>query len=84
MNNSIKYPEAWKFYVKQAKNIKKELDINYLGNYRIPVLNQSGQFIYANTVTELWSKFIESWYKEDLNSESIYSKIQYIANNFNH
>lgn len=84
MSNSIKHPAAWKFYVKQARNIEKESDINHLGKYRIPIPNQSGQFIYANDPAELWSKFIVEWYKADLSSESIYGKIQYIVTKFNH
>ena len=82
MSNSIKHPEAWKFYIQQARNIEKEPNINHLGKYRIPVPNRSEQFIYADGVGILWRKFIESWYKEDINSESIHGKIQYIVTNF--
>lgn len=82
MKNSEAHPEAWRFYTKQARNIEQEEDINHLGNYRIPVPDQSGSFIYAQNVEELWSKFIQSWYKWDLNSPSVYGKIQYIVNTF--
>lgn len=82
MSNSEKHPEAWNFYVEQARNISNELNLNHLGNYRIPKPNRSGDFIYAETVEELWSKFIKSWYNIDINSESVYGKIQYIVQNF--
>lgn len=81
-SNAELYPEAWSFYIDQARNIKEEYDINYLGNYRIPEPNRSGKFIYAQTVEELWGKFIDKWNEPDLNSESIRSKIQYIVNTF--
>jgi len=82
MSNSVKHPEAWKFYIEQARNIENEPDISMLGKYRIPVPNRSGLFIYADTVEELWSRFIKSWYEVDLNSESVYGKIQYIVQHF--
>lgn len=80
--NSELDPEAWNFYIEQARNIKDEPHLNHLGNYRIPEPNKSGYFIYADSVEILWRKFIRIWYKEDINSESLNGKIQYIANNF--
>lgn len=82
ISNSKKYPEAWVFYVEQARNITEESTLNHLGNYRIPKPNQSNDFIYADKVEQLWSKFIRAWFDEDLNSPSIRGKIQYIVNNF--
>lgn len=76
------YPEAWKFYVEHARNISGEPHLNHLGNYRIPEPNQSGNFIYANVVEELWSSFIRKWYEPNLRSESLHGKIQYIVQNF--
>ena len=82
--NDKKHPEAWNFYIKQAKNIS-ETELNYLGNYRIPVPDMSGDFIYTQTVEELWDKFIQSWYRiESLNAPTIKGKIQYIVKNLNH
>ena len=82
--NSIDHPEAWAFFIKQARNIEKEPDINSLGKYRIPEPNQSLNFIYANDPGELWGKFIRIWYAESLNAESLQGRIRYIAHNFNH
>ena len=82
MSNSERYPEAWNFYIEQARNITNEPDLIHLGNYRIPEPNRSGRFIYAYTVESLWCKFIESWYRPDLNSESVYGRIQYIVRTF--
>lgn len=82
MSNAIKHPEAWAFYIEQARNIENEPTINSLGKYRIPVPNKSGQFIYADDAGELWGKFIKEWYTVDLNSESLYGKIQYIVQHF--
>ena len=83
-SNRLKYPEAWKFYEEQARNIMEEDDLNHLGNYRIPVPDQSGNFIYTKSVEDLWSKFIHAWYdpKLGLNSPSVYGKIQYIVEKF--
>lgn len=53
IGNSQKYPEAWKFYEEQARNITGERDLLHMGNYRIPVPNMSGDFIYADTVESL-------------------------------
>jgi hypothetical protein len=84
MSNSEKYPKAWSFFEENARNIVNEETINSLGNYRIPEPNKSGNFIYANSPEKLWLKFIRKWFHEDLNSESLYGKIQYIVNNLNH
>lgn len=84
MSNSVKHPEAWKFYIEQARNIMEEPDLVHMGNYRIPVPDMSGNFIYADSVEVLWSKFIRIWYepKLGLNSPSVYGKIQYIVETF--
>ena len=84
MSNSEKYPEAWAFYIEQARNIMQEPELVHLGNYRIPKPNMSGDFIYAKTVEGLWSQFIQAWYMIDINSHSVYGKIQYIVQNLNH
>lgn len=80
--NSVKHPEAWNFFEEHARNIMQEPDLVHLGNYRIPVPDRSGNFIYTKTVEELWSRFIEFWYKIGINSPSMYGKIQYIVQNF--
>lgn len=82
ISNEEKHPEAWKFYIEMARNIEQESDISHLGNYRISVPDMSGNFIYAKTVEELWRRFIVSWYEPNLNSESVYGKIQYIVEKF--
>lgn len=82
MNNSIEHPEAWEFFMEQARNIMQEPYLIHLGNYRIPRPNMSGDFIYAVTVEGLWSQFIRAWYAVDINSHSVYGKIQYIVQHF--
>jgi hypothetical protein len=84
MSNSENYPEAWAFFVEQARNIMEEPELVHMGNYRIPVPDMSGNFIYANSPEKLWSKFIRSWYdpKLGINSPSVYGKIQYIVETF--
>ena len=84
MSNSEEYPEAWAFYIEEARNIMDVPELNELGNYRIPVPDRSGTFFYADEVTELWLKFIKSFYEVRFNSESVYGKIQYIVQNLNH
>lgn len=81
-SNADVHPEAWTFYVEQARNMTKEPTLIHLGKYRIPRPNADGTFIYANNVIHLWNKFIDSWYADDLNSPSVRGKIQYIVNNF--
>ncbi len=81
MRNSEKHPEAWKFYIKHARNMEGEEE-EKIGKYRIPRPDRSGEFIYSECVEGLWRKFIEAWYTPDLNSECVRSKIQYIVNNF--
>lgn len=82
MRNSVLHPEAWEFYVEQARNITGEPELNRFGNYRIPKPNMSGDFIYAMTPEELWSCFIRAWYEPDPRSHSVYGKIQYIVTHF--
>lgn len=83
-SNKELHPEAWKFYIEQARNIKEEPDLVHLGNYRIPVPDGSGNFIYADEVEFLWARFIKAWYDPalGLNSPSVYGKIQYIVEKF--
>lgn len=59
-----------------------EHELNHLGNYRIPIPDMSGNFIYADTVTQLWVRFMQEWEKPRLDSPSIKGKIQYIVQNF--
>lgn len=82
MSNSQKHPEAWNFFIDQARNVENT-DVEFIGKYRIPVPDKSGEFIYANDSGILWSKFIESWYTiESLEAPTVRGKIQYIVNNF--
>jgi len=81
-NNAKEHPEAWRFFIEHARNIKKEKELKHLGLYRIPVPDQSGNFIYANDTGILWYRFIQEWYKVGINSPSVYGKIQYIVQNF--
>ena len=81
-SNAVKYPEAWAFYKEHARNISEEPHLNHLGNYRIPEPNQSGDFIYADTVEDLWISFLRKWYEPNIKSESLYGKIQYIVEHF--
>mgnify|MGYP003435550849 CR=1 FL=1 len=82
VSNSIKHLEAWNFFVEEARNIREESDINHLGNFRIPIPDKSGNFIYTETVEGLWVELLKEWYKPRLNSPSIRGKIQYIVNQF--
>jgi hypothetical protein len=82
VSNRIKHPEAWKFWEEQARNIMGEPDLVHMGNYRIPIPDKSGNFLYAKTVEELWGKFIDSWYNlQGLNAPTVRGKIQFIVNN---
>lgn len=82
MHNKERYPEAWAFFIKEARNITEEPDLKDLGNYRIPKPDRSGSFIYTNSVEMLWYEFIRAWFTPALNSECVRSKIQYIVQNF--
>ena len=84
LSNRVKYPEAWKFFEEQARNIMEEPTLVHLGNYRIPNPDNNGEFIYTNTVEKLWCKFIDTWNNGVHDSESLYRKIQYITTHFNH
>ncbi len=82
MSNKERYPDAWEFFIEQARNIEEEPEINHLGKYSIPVPDKSGNFIYANDVGNLWVQFIKAWEKPSLTSHSVKGKIQYIVQNF--
>ena len=82
VSNSVLHPEAWAFYEEQVRNISGT-HLSHLGNYRIPVPDMSGDFIYASTVESLWCQFIRVWYElKGLNAPTVYGKIQYIVENF--
>lgn len=83
MTNSERYPKAWEFYIENARNITMEPDLVHLGNYRIPKPDGSG-IIYADTVTQLWSRFIKDWNESVHDEATLYNKIQYIVTHFNH
>jgi hypothetical protein len=81
MSNSEKYPEAWAFFIKQARNMKNT-EFKYLGKYRIPKPDRSGDFIYHDRVEILFQLLKDEWYKPSINSPTVYGKIQYIVQNF--
>lgn len=85
-SNSKLHPEAWKFWVKQCRNITEEPEINQNNKfmYRIPIPDESGRFLYGINLRHMWNSFIVNWYspKLGLNAPSIYGKIQYIVKNF--
>ena len=84
ISNADRHPEAWDFCVKQARNIS-ETELSHLGNYSIPVPDESGEFIYSENVESLWFTFIKTWYTiESLKAPTVRGKIQYITNNLNH
>ena len=83
MSNAKKHPDAWKFFVEQARNVEGT-DVAHLGNYRIPVPDKSGNFIYAPDSGILWRRFIEAWYTlEGLNAPTVRGKVQHIVKNLN-
>jgi len=81
-SNHELYPECWEFFIEHARNITGEPDICHLGNYRIPVPDMSGNFIYADHPGVLFSKLKDKFYEPSLNSPSVYVKIQYIVTKF--
>jgi hypothetical protein len=83
-SNSELYPEAWNFFIDQARNIMNEPILSAVANYRIPVPDKSGEFIYADSPEMLWARFVKKFYEPNFNSPSVYGKIQYIVQNLNH
>ena len=81
MNNRKLYPEAWKVFERDARNISKTDEGKEFGDYVIhhPFKNE---WIYANDPADLFYKFKQAWYEPSLNSPSVYGKIQYIVENF--
>lgn len=81
MSNAEKYPECWEFFIEHARNMEGEPEAK-IAKYRIPKPDHSGEFIHDNCPGKLFEKFKNFWYQDNLNSMSIYGKIQYIVNNF--
>ncbi len=81
MCNSKKYPEVWKVFARDARNISMTEEGKMFGNYVIHHPTKD-EWIYSNDVGMLFWKFKEAWYEPSLNSPSVYGKIQYIADNF--
>lgn len=82
MTNSKAYPEAWKFFIEHARNIKGCED-EHLGLYRIPHPTKE-VCIYADDVRVLFSKLRDVFYTPSLDAPSVYGKIQYIVQHLNH
>ncbi len=80
-SNSEKYPEAWEFWIENARNMEDEEEV-VLGKYRIPKPDMSGDFLYHDDVGILFLIFKKHFYKIDINSPSVYGKMQYIVQNF--
>lgn len=80
-SNSEKYPEAWAFFIEHARNMEDEPEVIH-GKYRIPKPDRSGDFLYSHCPGELFWKFKNFFYHVDINSPSVYGKIQYIVQNF--
>lgn len=81
MSNRIRFPECWKFFEEQARNMEG-LPESKNGKYRVPYPDKSGRFIYHNEIEVLFQLLKHEWYKPQLNSPSIYGKIQYITQKF--
>lgn len=79
--NSKKYPDAWSFFIENARNMENT-EFEYLGKYRIPKPDMSGDFIYNDRVEILFQDFKNEFYKPSLKSHSVYGKIQCIVENF--
>ena len=80
--NKELYPECWEFFISFARNITQEEDINHLGNYRISIPNKGSVFLYADCPRVLFRKLHNEWYKPQIDSPSVYGKIQYIVETF--
>lgn len=81
MSNSKLYPEAWKIFVRDARNIEKTEEGKQLGKYTIHSPIKS-EWLYSDTPDGLFRKFKDEFYKPDIKSPSVYGKIQYIVTNF--
>lgn len=80
--NKELYPECWKFFIKHARNLENEPDYTPEKKYSVPWPDMSGRFIYANDTPLLWRKLFIEFYKPEINSPSVYGKIQYIVETF--
>ena len=77
MSNANNYPEAWKVFEKNARNIEGFEDEKF-GKYAIHHPFKS-EWIYSNCPGELFMKFKDEFYKPDAKSPSVYGRIQYIV-----
>ena len=82
LKNQEVYPECWDFFIKHARNLENEPDYTPEKKYSVPFPDMSGRFIYADDTTLLFKRLVKEFYKPSLNSPSVYSKIQYIVENF--
>lgn len=81
MSNRINYPECWAFFEEHARNMEGEPEEKF-GKYRVPKPDKSGDFFYHDRVEILFQILKDFWYRPNINSPSLYGKIQYIADNF--
>lgn len=60
MSNPEKYPEAWQYFKRNARNIENVPQLNVEGNYCIVAPN--GSVVYANDPGDLFDKFKYEFY----------------------
>ena len=82
-SNSKLYPECWAFFIEYARNMTGT-EFEQQGKYRVPMPDESGNFLYADHPGELFCMLKEEFYKPSIKSPSVYGKIQYIVQNLNH
>jgi len=81
MNNSEQYPEVWDVFIRDARNIEQTEEGKIHGKYVIHHPSKH-EWIYANDPGVLFEKFKDAWYEPNLDSPSVYGKIQYIVTHF--
>lgn len=81
-SNAQTHPEAWEFFAEHARNMTGTNE-EQLGKYRIPIPDMSGNFIRTHAIEDLWSQFIDAWYKPSLTSHSVRGQIQAVISKFN-
>jgi hypothetical protein len=83
-SNEELFPECWAFFIEHARNLENEPDYTPDKKYSVPWPDMSGRFIYADDTPLLFRRLLAEFYKPSLNSPSVYGKIQYIVEHFNH
>lgn len=79
ISNAVKYPECWAYFIALARKFPENKLPERFG---IPSPLPPYDYLYSDDPGKLFGKYKELFYKPNIESPSVYGKIQHIVTHF--